>query len=107
MERDQSWEKVTRSGSFLKISLKELAKSHDIDINIFGIDALCSFRIDHEDAIKFKTFITQEMLKLGFLASTSCYLSLAHNKDILDSYMEALEKPFSIIARFLGAPRFN
>ena len=39
------------------------------------------------------------MLKLGFLASTSCYLSLAHNKDILDSYLEALEKPFSIIER--------
>ena len=39
------------------------------------------------------------MLKLGFLASTSCYLSLSHKKYILDSYIEALEKPFSMIAR--------
>ena len=42
--------------------------------------------------------IAQEMLKKGFLASTSCYTSLSHSDEILESYLESLDPVFSLIS---------
>jgi len=39
---------------------------------------------------KIKTYITQEMLKKGFLVSNVLYLSRSHNKQNIDQYFEAL-----------------
>ena len=35
--------------------------------------------------------ITQEMLKKGFLASTSVYVCTEHSNEIIDRYIEALD----------------
>ena len=37
------------------------------------------------------------MLKKGYLASNLCYLSTAHNKNIIDLYIEYLRKIFILI----------
>ena len=39
---------------------------------------------------EYKTLITQEMLKKGYLASNSIYLSVAHTDQILNSYLDNL-----------------
>ena len=38
------------------------------------------------------------MLKYGFLATTTCYLSMAHNKSIIDEYAYHLKKVFETIS---------
>ena len=38
------------------------------------------------------------MLKNGFLATTTIYVSLSHNKKILDKYFKNLDKIFEIIS---------
>ena len=60
----------------------------------FTLDKYFSFK--HMDALKFKTFLTQEFLKKGFLANTSFYASTAHNKNIIDNYSEVLEEVFKL-----------
>jgi glutamate-1-semialdehyde 2,1-aminomutase len=39
------------------------------------------------------------MLKSGFLATTTIYVSIAHNKKILKKYFNCLDKLFLIIAK--------
>ena len=38
------------------------------------------------------------MLKLGYLAATSCYLSTEHTTDIIDAYLEKLDPIFALIS---------
>ena len=40
----------------------------------------------------YKTFMTQEMLKKGYLIDEAMYLSIYHNKVILDKYLIHFEK---------------
>ena len=49
--------------------------------------------------IKYKTLITQEMLKRGFLATNSVYVSFAHDKKVVDEYIDNLDEVFSIIVK--------
>ena len=39
-----------------------------------------------------KTFITQEMLKNGFIINNAVYISIAHNKKILDRFFKVFDK---------------
>jgi glutamate-1-semialdehyde 2,1-aminomutase len=75
----------------------KLAESYNLKINISGLPSLSTYSFESENAIKYKTFIAQEMLKKGYLASTSFYASIAHNEDNLNSYFEALNDVYAII----------
>ena len=43
------------------------------------------------------TLFIQEMLKRGYLASTSVYVSFAHNKKIVNEYLKEVDEVFAII----------
>ena len=98
MERERSWERVTAIGLELRRQWQELADRHGLSITHNGLPALTGFAIQSENALKYKTLITQEMLKRGYLAGTSCYTSLAHIKDVVDPYLDHLDAVFELIA---------
>jgi len=99
MERECSWEKVTTTGLELRRSWQRLADRHGLNISHNGLAALTGFAFDSGNALEYKTLITQEMLKKGYLAATSCYVSLAHTPDVIDAYLEDLDGVFSLIAQ--------
>ena len=76
-----------------------LAKAHNLKINIFGLDAICGFSIISKYSNIYKTFITQEMLKRGVMASNLVYVSIAHEKKYLNEYYEKIDELFSIISK--------
>jgi glutamate-1-semialdehyde 2,1-aminomutase len=47
--------------------------------------------------LKYKTLITQEMLKKGFLATTAVYVCTEHTPAIVEQYFEALDPVFALI----------
>ena len=98
MERDASWETVTLKGQIVRNRWKKLAKENALEILIQGIPALSSFNFQSKDNLKYKTFITQEMLKKGFLAANSIYLSTKHTDSLIDAYFEELSSIFLKIA---------
>ena len=98
MERERSWEQVTAIGLKLRSQWQALADRHGLTISHNGLPALTGFAIQSDLALKYKTLITQEMLKKGYLAATSCYTSLAHTPDVIKSYLEALDTVFRLIA---------
>ena len=97
MKKTKSWEYVTNYGKKLKQEWKKLALKYELPIEIKGIDALPNFAIKSDNFLKYKTYISQEMLKKNFLCSNAVYISTAHNEKILKDYVKILDKIFMII----------
>ena len=100
MEKTQSWEKITAIGLENKRRWQELADKYGLEIDQWGIPALAGFTFKSKNHLAYKTFITQEMLKKGYLAATSMYTCLAHTPEIINGYFEALDPIFADIRDF-------
>jgi glutamate-1-semialdehyde 2,1-aminomutase len=98
MERERSWEQVTAIGLELRQQWQALADRHGLVITHNGLPALTGFAFQGPRAMEYKTLITQEMLKKGYLAANSCYPSLSHTPDVIEPYLEALDEVFGLIA---------
>jgi glutamate-1-semialdehyde aminotransferase len=99
MEHVKPWDYITEMGTYIKEQWTSLAKTHNIDMFTFGIPSLAGFAMQSKDALKYKTFITQEMLKKGYLASIILYSSVAHTKPMIDEYLNELDALFNIISK--------
>jgi len=97
MERIKSWEQITLIGNTMRTVLSKLASLHGIDISISGIPSLSTYSFNYEDGLKYKTLLTQEMLKKGFLASTNFYASVAHEDYLIEQYSESLNEVYLVI----------
>jgi len=98
MERIKSWDIITAKGNKMQAGWQSLADSHGLKISISGIPSLSTYSFQSENALKYKTLVTQEMLKLGFLASTNFYAATVHSDEVFDSYFDALNGVYKIIA---------
>jgi len=99
MERESSWDRITQIGQDVRAIWTELGAEHGLQIHLSGIPALSSFAFGTTSDQVYKTLITQEMLKAGWLASTICYTSLAHTPDVLADFAQDLSNVFALIAR--------
>lgn len=100
MEKTNSWEVITKIGIENKRRWQELADKYGLEIEQWGIPALAGFTFKSPNHLAYKTFITQEMLKKGYLAATSMYACLAHTPEIIDGYFYELDKVFARIRNF-------
>jgi glutamate-1-semialdehyde 2,1-aminomutase len=98
MERVKSWETITEMGNKMRTGWQKLADANQLSITISGIPALSTYGFNSQDAMAYKTLITQEMLDKGFLASTNFYASTAHNDDNLELYFTALDEVYHQIS---------
>lgn len=99
MRKVQPWDYITEMGTYVTENWNRLADTHQLEMNTFGIPSLAGFAFQSDDALKYKTFITQEMLKRGYLASTLLYSSMAHTKEIIDTYLNELDDLFNTISK--------
>ena len=97
MEELEPWEMLTNIGINVREIWSQLAQKYDVDISLGGIPAISTFSFNSKNAIKYKTFITQEMLKKGFLAGTAFYACIKHTEEILNMYESNLEPIFRLI----------
>jgi len=100
MERERSWEKITNLGEYLQQSWKKLGEKHSVHLEIGRIPAISTFSISGQNSLKYKTFITQEMLKKGYLASNLLFTCIEHNESLIDEYIKELDKILYIVARY-------
>ncbi len=97
MEKTRSWEQITQTGTQVSTRWQNLADKYQLEIKRWGLPALSGFSFSSEDALAYKTLITQEMLKKGYLASNAVYVCTEHTPEILDGYFENLEPIFALI----------
>ncbi len=97
MEQTQSWKTITNNGFYLRSRIQALADKYDVKIIQNGLLALNNFVFENNHQ-KYKTLITQEMLKYGYLANTTTYLSISHNRSMINDYIHYLENVFKKIS---------
>lgn len=102
MEETRSWEVITNKGKTFKNLVDNISNKYDFDLNISGMDALVCYNFTNIDQLAAKTFVTQEMLKLNFLAGNLFYPSIMHSECHTKEFFKALEtvyKKLSIIIK--------
>jgi glutamate-1-semialdehyde 2,1-aminomutase len=99
MERLQSWDIITSYGLEVRSGWQRLADKHVLKIQLNGIPSLSTYAFQSEAHLKYKTFVTQEMLKKGILASTLFYASTAHSKETFERYFNELDQVFHTLAK--------
>ena len=100
MEKTKSWEVITKIGENNKKRWQALADKYGLEIDQWGIPALAGFTFKSKNHLAYKTYITQEMLKKGYLAATSMYACLAHTDEVINGYFDALDPIFAEIRDF-------
>ena len=98
MNRIKSWDINSKKGDEVREIWKELAKKYSLAINVGGIRPIPFFSMPYKNFLKYKTLISQEMLKNGFLASNLIFTCIEHNKEVFDSYKDNLDKIFKTIS---------
>ena len=100
MEKKKSWLDITKKGEYIQRKLKVIAKRNHLKIKFSPIPSICKFTFLGKMHLQYKTYITQEMLKHKILASDTIYLSIAHNKKIIDKYLFYMNKIFLNINKY-------
>ena len=98
MDREKSWEQITATGKDIGKRWQVLAEKYQLPIETSGLPALVNFNIPVDNWLKFKTLITQEMLKKGILAANSVYVCTEHTDEIVANYFQELDPIFSLIS---------
>ena len=100
MEKIKSWELITKKGNTVQKKWSEIALNNKLKMNILGIPALSTFSVESKNWLKYKTFITQEMLKKKMLCSNALFLSVKHDEKTLNEYLDNLNEIFHKISKF-------
>ena len=98
MEREESWTRITATGNDYRTRLREVAGARCVDVEIGGLPSLTTWSVSGDNPTGYKTLITQEMLKRGFLAPPAFYACLAHTPEVLDRTFVALDEVLEIVA---------
>ncbi len=97
MERTQSWDNITQTGLNIRKRWQQLADKHGLQIDHWGLPALTGYTFKSDNALAYKTLITQEMLDKGYLAGNSVYVCTEHTPNVLDGYFAELDPIFATI----------
>ena len=90
-------EHLINAGNQIESGWNDLGRKNNIKIETGGIKPLIHFKFT-EGPLLYKTFFTQSMLELGFLASTAFYASFAHNNEEIHKYLMAVDYVFKMIS---------
>jgi len=99
MEREKSWEKITNTGKKIRERLQKLSNKYELKIFFFGLPSLTSIIFQSDNALAYKTLISQEMLKKGYLAGNSIYVCTEHSEQIVNGYFDAIDPIFGLISQ--------
>ena len=97
MEREKSWETITSIGLSIRKGWQKLADRYGLEIAHWGLPTLTGFTIQSDNALAYKTLITQEMLAKGYLAGNSVYVCTEHKPEIIDTYFDEVDSVFGLI----------
>ena len=86
-------ESTMLSNRTMRDEMSSLSEKNSINIDTYGLKPLRSFTFEKWH-LERKTFLTKEMLKLGWLATNAFYASTVHTKKNIDDYLNDLDTVF-------------
>lgn len=94
-------ESLKNKGQDLKTQMNQVCEKFDFDLKLIGVDSVPILIFPSEQATALKSLYTQEMLKRGILASNVIYVSLAHTKEMRQTFMRAFTDVIPLLKRAL------
>lgn len=99
MKRVESWKTITKIGIDIGERWKLLGTKYDLPLKVEGLPSMNGFSINSDNWLKYKTYITQQMLKEGILASNIIYVCTEHKEHHLKNYFDILEPIIETISK--------
>lgn len=97
---------LKRVGKLIGEGWQTLAKKHTLDISVQGPPYFITFSFDYgKDTMALKTLFTQEMLKRGYLAGNTVYVSYAHKTPYIKPYLIKVDEVFKVIKQAIDTNR--
>jgi glutamate-1-semialdehyde 2,1-aminomutase len=80
---------------------KRIGAERGMKVSVYpAIPSMAMFTFDYgPESQAMRTLFTQEMLKRGYLASSSVYVSYVHETEHVDKYLGAADEVFGIVAK--------
>lgn len=88
---------LDKIGKLIGEGWKKIGNKHNLDIDLLPPNPLITFTFNYENTQEIKTLFTQEMLKRGYLASLTVYVSYSHTEKIVNEYLKNVDEVFEII----------
>jgi len=102
IEREKTWKKINKLGRMIAINWKKIFFKYNLKIEVCNFYPLISMKLQYGSLNNYIiTLFTQEMLKRGYLAATSVYLSSKHNNNIIKNYLKNCDIVFCYISKIL------
>jgi len=101
MEETKSWETISLNGEMISSTIQQLANTHSVKVEISGLKPIIIWKIlsnTPKKELKYKTYLTQEMLKSNILASGLIYTSIHHSNEVTQRFFHCLDQIFKTIS---------
>lgn len=95
MKDEDAPARISAIGEHVRAQWAAIGSAVGLGVVVAGIPSLSTYSIEGFKPLEAKTFITQEMLRRGFLSPPVLYASIAHTSGVLDGYFDALAAVFS------------
>lgn len=93
------WQHLIKIGEMIGQGWQRLAEKHNIVLHVTNFKPLITFKLEYNNINPaLYTLFTQEMLKRGYLAAGSIYVSFAHTEEIVNKYLEAVDEVFALLS---------
>ena len=100
LTREKVWEHLIRIGRMIGDGWEKMARKHGLKIQITDFKPLATMKLEYEDLNStLITLFTQEMLKRGYLAAPSVYVSYSHDEGIVEEYLKNVDAVFGIMQK--------
>jgi glutamate-1-semialdehyde aminotransferase len=104
LTRERVWEHLQMIGMKIGEGWLGLAQKHGLKLHVTDFKPLVSIKFEYGELNPaIATLFIQEMLKRGYIAATSVYVSYAHNEQIVEEYLKKVDKVFAIIAEAVNS----
>jgi glutamate-1-semialdehyde aminotransferase len=98
--REKVWEHLIAMGTIIGDGWESLARKHGIKLHITDFKPLITMKLEYAELNSaIETLFTQEMLKRGYLAAPSVYVSYAHDNAVIEEYLNVVDEVFAILAK--------
>jgi glutamate-1-semialdehyde 2,1-aminomutase len=98
MEAEDAPARINEIGLRVKDLWESIGREVGLNVITAGVPSIGTYLIEGFDPIVVKTYVTQEMLKKGFIAGNALYASIEHTDEILDRYRSNMLEVFKSIS---------
>jgi glutamate-1-semialdehyde 2,1-aminomutase len=100
MAREDAPNQIDLIGKKIQGIWSRISREAGLTLHPSGLPSLSTYAIEEFELLPMKTYVTQQMLKRGFIAGNAFYASIAHTDSILQRYEENLLVVFQEMANF-------